>query len=357
MNRFNPDDTDADGRRRIASHQYPLIEPYDSNDPYLLECHVLLMKLSGVDGVVVDWYGTEDLHDYATLHRNTEHLLRVARRAGLAFALCYEDRTLREAVRAGRITEDAVGTQLGDILRHLGEGWFTEPLYLKHDRRPVLLVFGPEYADPSAWDEAFASLPKRPVLLTLANRRAFADGAFAWVPMWQSRDGVLSHKDALDYLRSFGETATAWNVAMTAAFPGFHDIYADAGVQPSYGVLDARDGATFRETLSAALQSPAPFVQLVTWNDFGEGTAIEPTADAGYRDLEAVQQARRLLDPAFRFAADDLRLPVALYQLRKRLPTDAAATEALDGVALALLDGRVGDAREALSQLQAFDEP
>ena len=48
MGRFNPEQMDAAGRREIASHAYPLIGPYDSNDPHVLEYHVLLMKLAGV---------------------------------------------------------------------------------------------------------------------------------------------------------------------------------------------------------------------------------------------------------------------------------------------------------------------
>src|SRR5438874_5298375 len=45
MNHFNPDLINASGERQIASWYYPLIGPYDSSDPAVLEYHVLLMKL------------------------------------------------------------------------------------------------------------------------------------------------------------------------------------------------------------------------------------------------------------------------------------------------------------------------
>ena len=55
---------DPDGKRRgkpaIASHYRPLIGPYDSGDPDVIEYHALLMKLAGIDGVILDWYGTAD---------------------------------------------------------------------------------------------------------------------------------------------------------------------------------------------------------------------------------------------------------------------------------------------------------
>ena len=75
MNHFDPDTIADDGRRAIASHYYPLIGPYDSNDPHALECHVLLMKFADIDGAIIDWYGIKDHRDYAAIHRNTNHLI------------------------------------------------------------------------------------------------------------------------------------------------------------------------------------------------------------------------------------------------------------------------------------------
>ena len=75
---------DSAGRREIASHAYPLIGPYDSNDPHVLEYHVLLMKLAGID-----WYGTSTLHDYETIHRNTARLINTSksRDCSLSYAI------------------------------------------------------------------------------------------------------------------------------------------------------------------------------------------------------------------------------------------------------------------------------
>ena len=95
MGHFDPERSDPDGRREIASHYYPLIGPYDSADPDVLEYHTLLMKVAGIDGVVADWYGSEDFNDYALIHRRTSALFDSLKRRGLRFAVCYEDRVLR----------------------------------------------------------------------------------------------------------------------------------------------------------------------------------------------------------------------------------------------------------------------
>jgi len=58
------------------------------------------------------------------------------------------------------------------------------------------------------------------------------------------------------------------------------------------------------------MKSGAPIVQIATWNDYGEGTGIEPTAERGLRDLGVVRnrlrpeadpaELRRILDAAKR---------------------------------------------------------
>jgi hypothetical protein len=108
MNHFNPDTTNESGRRQIASRYYPQIGPYDSADPVVLEYHVLLMKLAGIQGVIADWYGVDSFNDYALINQRAGELLKFTRRAGLQFCLCYEDRTIKAEIN-GRHISDADG--------------------------------------------------------------------------------------------------------------------------------------------------------------------------------------------------------------------------------------------------------
>jgi hypothetical protein len=82
-------------------------------------------------------------------------------------------------------------------------------------------------------------------------------------------------------------------VSIPVAFPRFHDIYSEARVHESWGRIDDDKGRTFTTTLEQGLRSGDAVVQIATWNDWGEGTAIEPSKEFGYRDLETVQQLRR----------------------------------------------------------------
>jgi len=348
MNHFNPAQMDENGRPQIASHTMPLTGPYDSMDDALLEYQVALMKLSGIDGVIVDWYGIDEFWDYGVLNRATGKLFTSIKQAGLQFAICYEDQTIKHMVDNKHLATADVYTHGQTVMRYLQETWFGDDAYLKSDGRPVLLTFGPQYyASAADWEKLFSVLDVQPVFITLDKRvGTVATSSFPWPPMWASKDGVLTQTALENYLKPFYAKVGGDAYRVAGAFPGFHDIYKEAGVSEGYGFLDAQDGETFRFTLELALSSSPDVVQLITWNDYGEGTSIEPTEEFGYRYLEMVQEARRVMaGDAFTFTAKDLRLPLRLFNLRREHAGDAAVNKRLDEAFAALIAGDVDAAK------------
>lgn len=339
MGHFAPDKT-TNGRQEAASQFRPLIGLYDSGDPDALECHVLLMKLAGIDGVMVDWYGTDDFNDYAVIQRNTQSLITWIKRAGLKFAICFEDQTVPKLIAAGKITDAEAVAHGQATLQWMQTHWFSDPAYLKQNGRPVFLVFGAGYYQGEQWTKIFAPLPTPPQFYTESEPRPPAVGAFDWPKPEDANAQNLFYAHAQN-----------WPDFIPVAFPRFQDFYAEAGVQKSYGRIDDRNGKTYTDTLERALQSRAPIVQLVTWNDWGEGTQIEPSVEFGYRDLEATQRLRRrYLTPKLPHTAADLRLPVTLYKLRKTFTGQPAVQSKLDAVSRLLLAGRPSQARALLAK-------
>ncbi len=128
---------------------------------------------------------------------------------------------------------------------------------------------------------------------------------------------------------------------MPVALPRFHDIYEEAKVHKSWGKIDDAAGKTFATTLESALKSKMPLVQIATWNDWGEGTVIEPSAEFGYRDLEVIQRLRRpYIEPGFQGQPDDLRLPLELFKLRRKVGKGSAIDRRLER-GRAVVDQRV----------------
>lgn len=348
MNRFNPDTTGGGGsddsvKRQIASHFYPLIGPYDSADPAVLECQLLQMKLAGIDGVIVDWYGLTDLHDYAVLHRSTEQLIVQAERLGMRFAICYEDSTVPALIKAGRLNEGQRIEHVAKEVAWLAKNWFNKKGYVHLGSKPVLLSFGQSGLNDSEWTACLGKITPSVAYFSEHQKRTSAMGAFDWpIP----KEGVAG-------VARFEKNAKAWPESIAVVFPRFVDIYAQAGVHESWGRIEDQKGAVFRQTLQRAFDGPAKIIQIATWNDWGEGTQVEPSREFGCRDLEAIQLMRKSrTGGAFRIQSDDLRLPSELLSLRRRYQTDASAKQ-LDQIASLLSRGEIELARTALEKLPA----
>src|ERR1700720_4316732 len=179
MNKFDPEKR-KERKPSIASHYYPLIGPYDSSDPAVLEYHLLLMKLSGIDGVVVDWYGTSDHLDYAMLHRNTSALFKTASNQGMKIAVCFEDQTIGKLVADKKLLVAERVKHARAEIAWLRRNWFAYPAYVRIDGMPVLLSFGSSGLTDREWEEVFPKTEKNPVYLSEHQRRSAASGTFDW---------------------------------------------------------------------------------------------------------------------------------------------------------------------------------
>jgi hypothetical protein len=332
MNHYNPDDRTLEGRQPLASRFRPLIGLYDSSDPDTLECQTLQMKIAGIDGVSIDWYGTKDLNDYSILNRNTGKMIGACSRAGLKFSIVIEDQVVPQLVKAGKSTSQQFAQS---ALSWMKNNWFSKSGYVRWHGQPVLLIFGPQYYKEPEFSALFGGSS---ALFTLLNKNGAAVGAFGWP------EPQVGDEESWSQLANFYDRAKTWSAAVAVAYPRFKDIYKDAGVGRGYGEIEDRAGSTFRRTLDMAFESGQPFVQLATWNDWGEGTQIEPSKEFGYRDLEVVQRHRRATDPGFAYREADLRLPEQLYRLRK----EGRGAALLDRVAHEILVGHCARAAEIL---------
>ena len=337
MNHFDPE-KQSDGRREIASHYYPLIGPYDSGDRAVIECHLLTMKLAGIDGVIVDWYGLTDFRDYATLHRNTTRVLQECERLKMKFVICYEDQTIPALVEGGRLAADDRVSHAVTEIDWLSRYWFRSPSYVKLDGKPVLLSFGHAGLTNDEWSRCLDRLQAPVAYFSEHSRRSGAVGAFDWpIP-----------SQGLDATEKFQQAAADWPHSIPVAFPRFVDVYKEAKLHDGYGRIDDDRGQTFRTSLQRALNSNARIVQVATWNDWGEGTVIEPSVEFGYRDLQLLQTLRRSRDELpVDVKASDLRLPTKLLE-RRREGTSLDDSQQLNRIAEYLATDRLPAAREAL---------
>ena len=333
----NPDVVGEDGQREIASHYYPLIGPYDSRDEAVIEYHLLLMKYAGIDAVLVDWYGTHNAYDYPANLRNSNALIDRLDDVGIDFGIVYEEFT---AGNAGTGEAAEIEAAQADLL-YMEQEYFSRDDYVRVDDRPLLLTFGPRHFQrASQWDEIFAPLTSGVAFLPLWNHDHRvgdeADGEFSWIdftPDLRELRGFYGRQDDLDVL-------------VGSAYPRFHDFYEEGGWGQSYGRVASDGGETLRRTLELARDRGLTHLQLATWNDFGEGTVLEPTVEDGFGFLETIQDFTGVP-----YGLRELELVHAYYLQRQRAGGDADAREALDRAFALLVALRVDEAAAVLDGL------
>lgn len=339
MSNANPDDTVA-GKASIASHFYPEIGPYSSNDPDVLEYHFLLMKYSGIDGVLIDWYGTQQIYDYPQLLEASNNARNHFSEIGLDYAVVYEDRTLQSIAS----NDSSLQRQLAAAdIQYLKTEYFNDFNYIDINSSPLLPVFGPIVIEsPSVWTRIFDDVSINPTFLTLWGEGGDAgietNGEFAWI--W---NGGSNH---FQLVSSFYNNSSI-SLKLGIAYPGFKDFYQEGGWGNGLGwEIDPDNGATLESLLDLAFQKNLSHLQIATWNDFGEGTAIEPALEYGTSYLESIQSFTGV-----NVGKTELALIKDLYDKRKRFKNEPLLQLKLDQVYYYLISLQVAEAQDLLVEI------
>lgn len=337
----NPDNIDSNGRREIASHYYPLIGPYHSGDKDVIEYHLLLLKYAGVDGILIDWYGIYDVHDYAMIKENTEQVIDLLDEVGIDYAIVYEDRFLDNIVDTGlEPTEIDVAK---NEMTYMQNNYFSDSNYIKIDSSPLLLIFGPiRLQDPSDWTEVFSVLNPKPKFLTLWNESFEAgnnaQGEYSWV--WEYNAHLSNF---------YANNLTSLDLTFGSAYPGFKDFYTEGGASTNLGwTIEHNNGATLNETFQIANNaSGLNYIQLITWNDFGEGTMFEPTQEFGFSYVEKTKEYTGITDTENVFQNIH-----QLYLLRKEYKNNSSVQEKLDQVFYYFVSLQTSKAVEMINSIE-----
>ena len=318
MQKMNPNIIDGNGKRQIASHYYPLTGPYDSSDPDIIDYQLLLMKLSGVDGVLIDWYGTAgNVGDIGSNLRNSNAIVNGTAPSGLQFGLVVED----------RFTGGDVNIQRNSML-YARDNYFSRSNYIRSNNDPLVGIFGPELiSNGGAWNTILSgiNLEFLPLEYQGGEVGGNMDGEYAWP---YQTPGTADHYTQIENF--YRNRAPGLKTAMGVAYPGFNDFYAQGEVNGhSYFNIPYNGTGTLSQMFNLINQynNDVDIVQLATWNDYGEGTMFEPTQEFGYTFLVRLQQYTGVP-----YTEADLKQVIRFYNLRKQYSNDAAIKSKLDQV-------------------------
>ena len=320
MNNQNPDIiTNPDtGKRQIAAHFYPMIGPYASQDPNVIEFHLLLMKYAGVDGVLIDWYGVEGSNgDINSLLNNSNALIDQMDEVGLSFGLILED----------RFSESISDAQAN--LAYAKDNYFSNPSFFRYDDAPLVGVFGPiTFQTEDEWNQILPSAGEDLEFLQLWYEKndvgANSDGEYVWIYEDENLDDFEARLNNF-----YSNRAPNLNTVMGVAYVGFEDFYMEGGAGNGFFTISHNNGQTLETTLDliSEYDEHIDLLQLATWNDFGEGTMFEPTWEFGFSFLTQLQDFLGV-----EYGEHEFEQILRLYNLRKEHKNDSNIQSQLDEV-------------------------
>jgi hypothetical protein len=327
----NADNFVSPGKRDIPMVYYPLIDLYDSNDPAYMEYALLCMKLSGIDGIFIDYYSEMQLYDYPFDFKRTTAAMDMADKVGLKYAVVYEDNILTAVYNADQGVHPLT-YYLTNNVNYLKKNIFNRSNYLMVNGKPLFMIFGPsanltgtQWRSVIQQDVSFVSVFWKP---QDAVFKASVDGTMAWT----------GQSSATNY--ELDQCLANYSLCIAGAMPGFETVPSTSNN------ADPRNGDNFREALNYAKTKNPTLLQIPTWNDWGEGTNIEPSVELGYQRLQIVQQFLGV-----QYTTDDLALCVQLYQKRKQYKGKQYENQVLDQVFYYIVSLQMDKARSLIATI------
>jgi len=333
--------TDTHGFRDIAAVHYPLIGPYDSADPKVIEYHLLQALAAEVDTFVIDFYGENDAGgiDEAALRvlQQVEEM-NVQYDTNFKIALMYDE---------GALTTISPTLQLGKAVSDFNYAlrtYASSPAYLWADEKPVMFYFpkgpilSPTQLAVAATDFSLVYPDFPPDYLPVMN------GSYAWVKAepWRPDCSDWGERYLRWWYPTLNLTATTvptLTFGVGAVWAGFDDV----GVGREWSCvghrcIDRQDGQVYDWTwdildeyndgMGITYTVPVSWVQLVTLNDYMEGTTLFASVEItgadgvdygyGYRYVQQTENHARELKglPPY---DDELDIYVAQHIYNARL--------------------------------------
>ncbi len=261
---------------------FPAYGAYDSHDPAIVDRQAEAAHTAGITGFIASWWGQESFED-----QGMPLLLAAAGKHKLSVSAYYEKITGDDA--ASRIK--AAVTDIEYLLTR----YSTDKAWLRAGGKPVLFVYGRALHEltPANWQEVIAQVrrdnPGGVVLIADSLDRKFVsvfDGASTY-----NITGQTQHKSPPEirawahaaYPQMFAAAAPG-KISTVTIIPGYDDR--KTGRPPPRPVTDRWDGQTYRELWQAAIAAAPDYILITSWNEWHEGSEIEPSVEYGSRILD-----------------------------------------------------------------------
>jgi len=277
IGRHDPNSFVDFNRRDIGATNYPLKDAYDSRDPEIIRWHIKLAREVGIDVFVVDWWGDASSQEVSDVNMKVLMDINEEENLGMKFCILFDGLWGHPQPPSLDITI----SRLKYAIRKYGN----RPSYLKVEGLPVIFIYSTEVYTANSWSKIFYKI-RRDGYSALFFSDAFNE-EYANV-----FDGLQNYAPPGLFVPNQDFTKAYLNIAQLAKNRrepfGFAVIpgYDDTKVRQPGRVVSRENGATYNKTWKAVLSSGCQWALICTWNEWHEGTEIEPSMEYGHYYLE-----------------------------------------------------------------------
>ncbi|MCX6031135.1 MAG: endo-1,3-alpha-glucanase family glycosylhydrolase [Chloroflexi bacterium] len=257
------------------------LAPYVSRDRGVMVRHIEQAKAAGIDALVVSWYGPR-VQDNQT-ETNFRVMLDEAAARGFRLAVDFE------------VTSPFIGGP-GDAqaaLKTLLETHARHPAYLRSGGKPVIFFWRQQRFDVSTWAAIRQAVDPNHASLWIEEGVDTAplsvfDGHHLYSVTWNPpTDLSYTANKFARFVRNYAVQAGAAKVYVATVMPGYDDRTTGRGDAFAVG---REDGAYYARSWQAAIGSAPDWIVITSFNEWPEGSYIEPSQAFGNRYLELTAQ-------------------------------------------------------------------
>lgn len=275
------------GNKNIGnSTHYPKLEPYDSHNPEVVEQHCRWAKEAGIDALIVSWWHPNDFHD-----KGMPLILDTAQKFGLEVTVYLE--TVPNQKREDGLT----------YVDYLIQNYSEHPAWLKLKNRPVIFIYGRaiNQIGLNGWlwiinkvnqkySEGIVFIGDR---ISKNSARVF-DGIHTYniTGSTQGKSPEEIRQWAQNSFPQWITTAGKDRISCITIIPGYDD--SKLGRPEPRPITDRHNGETYRILWQETISANPDWILITSWNEWHEGSEIEPSVENGDRESNTtVQFARR----------------------------------------------------------------